>query len=206
MAAYGREHGGADAFLTFIEEELKPWIEREFKIDGTRQAIIGHSLGGLFVLHTLFTKPGAFRTYVAGSPSIHWSRRIILDEERQFASRLEHERMDVRVLLAVGELKKSHKSGLPRTRRSLRTACPTWPAAVCRWSSRSLKAKTTYRYCLPCSAGPFGLHWAGEELGKRGNGGFAGVCYRPVPRVDDFVIYYAFIFLCFYIFIFLYFG
>ena len=113
------EHGGAEAFLAFIEEELKPGIEREFKIDGTRQAIIGHSLGGLFVLHTLFTKPGAFRTYVAGSPSIHWSRRIILDEERQFASRLEHERMDVRVLLAVGELEKSHKSGLHQNAKAL---------------------------------------------------------------------------------------
>jgi len=113
------EHGGAEAFLNFIEEELKPMIEREFKIDSTRQTIVGHSLGGLFVLHALFNKPGTFRTYVAGSPSIHWNQQHILDSERKFVSRLEHENIDVRILLAVGELENRHKSGVHDNARKL---------------------------------------------------------------------------------------
>jgi len=104
------EHGGAEAFLNFIEEELKPKVERKFKIDSARQTIFGHSLGGLFVLHALFTRPGAFRTYVAGSPSIHWNKRLILDEEQQFVSRLEQENIHVRILIAAGELEKNHES------------------------------------------------------------------------------------------------
>ncbi|WP_035299002.1 alpha/beta hydrolase [Brevibacillus thermoruber] len=102
--------GGAAAFLQFIEEELKPRIEREFKIDSSRQTIFGHSLGGLFVLHVLFTKPHAFQCYVAGSPSIHWNRQHLLLEEQQFVSRLEQEPLRIKVLLGVGELEKGHVS------------------------------------------------------------------------------------------------
>ncbi|OYX83210.1 MAG: esterase, partial [Azorhizobium sp. 32-67-21] len=52
--------GGADAFLAFIEEELKPEIARRLAVDPARQAILGHSFGGLFVLHALFRRPQAF--------------------------------------------------------------------------------------------------------------------------------------------------
>lgn len=102
------EQGGAAAFLQFIEEELKPEIEREFKIDSERQAIFGHSLGGLFVLYALFAKPGSFRCYIAGSPSIHWNKQFLLEAERQFASRLEREPIHVEILLGAGELEKRH--------------------------------------------------------------------------------------------------
>lgn len=93
-------NGGADAFLRFIEDELKPAIERDFPVDRTRQAIFGHSLGGLFVLHTLFTRPDAFHAYAAVSPSIWWNDGVILDEERRFAAAPP---ADIRVLIAVGE-------------------------------------------------------------------------------------------------------
>lgn len=104
------EQGGAEAFLQFIEEELKPDIERDFKIDRCKQTIFGHSLGGLFVLHTLFTKPEAFQTYIAGSPSIHWNKRSLLEAEQQFTSRLDQEHFNIGLLLAAGELERTHKS------------------------------------------------------------------------------------------------
>jgi len=64
--------GGAAAFLGFIEDELKPLIAARHRIDPQRQALFGHSFGGLFVLHALFTRPEAFSTYLASSPSIWW--------------------------------------------------------------------------------------------------------------------------------------
>ncbi|MEC3607925.1 alpha/beta hydrolase [Bacillus glycinifermentans] len=103
------ESGGAEAFLSFIEEKVKPEIEREFKIDMRRQAIFGHSLGGLFVLQVLFTKPELFQTYIAGSPSIHWNQPFF-EKEREFVSRLHAADAKVDVLLGAGELEKSHKS------------------------------------------------------------------------------------------------
>jgi len=113
------EIGGAEAFLAFIEEELKPVIEGEFKIDNKRQALFGHSLGGLFALHVLFTKPTAFRTYIAGSPSIHWNKRRLFEAERQFVSRLEREALNVEILLAVGELEKHHQSRINDNTKAL---------------------------------------------------------------------------------------
>lgn len=115
------EHGGAESFLAFLEEELKPQIEAEFRIDSGRRTIVGHSLGGLFVLHALFTTPSSFRTYVAGSPSIHWNKRLLLEEERQFVARLDAQSsvVDIGVLLAVGELEQGHKSGMNDNARQL---------------------------------------------------------------------------------------
>jgi predicted alpha/beta superfamily hydrolase len=62
--------GGADEFLDFIADELQPLIESEFDIDRDQTALFGHSFGGLFALHALFTRPGLFRNYAAASPSI----------------------------------------------------------------------------------------------------------------------------------------
>jgi len=70
--------GGAEHFLNFIEQELKPVIAQMQPIDPTSQAIFGHSYGGLFTLHALFTRPASFSTYLAASPSIWWQDQTIL--------------------------------------------------------------------------------------------------------------------------------
>lgn len=76
--------GNRDAFLSFVEDELRPRIERDFSIDRARQTLFGHSLGGLFTLHVLFSRPDAFQTYVAADPSIWWNGRSILKEQAAF--------------------------------------------------------------------------------------------------------------------------
>lgn len=96
-----RALGGAAAFLRFIEEELKPRIEKEFKIDRQRQTLFGHSLGGYFALHVLFNRPQAFQTYIASSPSLWWDDRVILKELERFAASVE--RTDRTVLFSAGE-------------------------------------------------------------------------------------------------------
>jgi hypothetical protein len=70
--------GGADRFLDFIERKLKPLIAQHHHIDLTRQALFGHSFGGLFVVHALVTRPTAFSTYLASSPSIWWRDGLVL--------------------------------------------------------------------------------------------------------------------------------
>jgi predicted alpha/beta superfamily hydrolase len=106
------EQGGAESFLAFIEETVKPEIEREYTIDRGRQTIFGHSLGGLFVLQVLFTQPGLFQTYIAGSPSIHWNKRNLLEAERNFTARSDVDFGKIGLMVAIGELEKSHKSGI----------------------------------------------------------------------------------------------
>ncbi|WP_372630533.1 alpha/beta hydrolase [Cohnella sp.] len=102
--------GGARQFLRFLERCLKPEIARSYAVDASRQTLFGHSLGGLFTLYALFASPGAFRTYIAGSPSIHWNKGSILAEEAAFASRDSGANEEIRLLIAVGSLEENHKS------------------------------------------------------------------------------------------------
>lgn len=99
--------GGHEQFVTFIEKELKPIIERNYKIDRKRQSLFGHSFGGLFTLHVLFTRPDLFQTYVAASPSIWWNDRSILQEQNSFLERHRKDGVTARLLLTVGELEQS---------------------------------------------------------------------------------------------------
>jgi predicted alpha/beta superfamily hydrolase len=81
------DSGGADAFLAFIQDDLKPAVARRLKIDAAHQALFGHSLGGLFALHVLLTQPQTFDTYVAASPSLQYGRDQILKQLPAFRAR-----------------------------------------------------------------------------------------------------------------------
>lgn len=102
-----RPGGGADAFLAFLENDLKPLIGKEHPVDRSRQTLMGAGYGGLFTLHVLFTKPEAFHTYVAASPSIWWNNGYILKEESAFTKRLSGKPADATLVLTVGEMEQS---------------------------------------------------------------------------------------------------
>ncbi len=104
----GPPTGGADAFLTFIEDEVKPMIAAAHPINPKRQALLGHSYGGLFTLHVLFTKPEAFQAYFPISPSIWWNGGAIKAEEQAAKP------ADVPVTMMVGEFEQG-----PRPSESL---------------------------------------------------------------------------------------
>jgi len=63
--------GGADNFLKFFETELIPEIEKQYRTQPYR-IFAGHSLGGLFAIHAMITKPALFNSYIAVSPSLQW--------------------------------------------------------------------------------------------------------------------------------------
>lgn len=63
--------GGADKFLKFFETELIPEIEKQYRVQPYR-IFAGHSLGGLFAIHAMISKPGLFNSYIAVSPSLQW--------------------------------------------------------------------------------------------------------------------------------------
>ena len=83
-----------------IEKEVKPWVERQTRIDRSRQTLFGHSLGGLFVLHVLYNRPECFQNYVAAAPSVWWNNQSVLQEERAFRERHKQGRsLSVNVLI-----------------------------------------------------------------------------------------------------------
>lgn len=96
--------GGADEFLDFIAAELQPALEAEFNIDSDRRALFGHSFGGLFVLHSLFTRPELFRSYAAASPSIWFGGDHLSAAKQRFIARQTPAR---RLLITVGSLEQA---------------------------------------------------------------------------------------------------
>jgi uncharacterized protein len=66
--------GGADIFERFLEDELFQHIESHYPVTSHR-TIVGHSLGGLFVINSLMLHPGAFSNYIALDPSLWWDNK-----------------------------------------------------------------------------------------------------------------------------------
>jgi len=96
--------GGRDVFLDFLTGTLRAEIGRRYQIDLNRQSLFGHSLGGLLALHALYTRPQAFQSIVAASPSLDWNEQGVLREEREFTARLTSGKVGKtsRLLVVVG--------------------------------------------------------------------------------------------------------
>lgn len=91
--------GGGKLFGRFIEEELLPVVEKNFRVSGFR-VLCGHSVAGLFVVEKMVFAPGSFSGFVATSPSLWWDREYVSEEA---ANELGKKRMGNRYLfLAVG--------------------------------------------------------------------------------------------------------
>jgi predicted alpha/beta superfamily hydrolase len=75
--------GGADNFLKFFETELIPEIEKTYRVQPYR-IFAGHSLGGLFAIHAMISKPGLFNSYIAVSPSLQWADNEALKRAEEF--------------------------------------------------------------------------------------------------------------------------
>lgn len=70
--------GDADKFINFIEKELFPYIQNNYRVDTTDRAFYGHSAGGLLGSHILLEKPYLFNRYVIGSPAYSWDDNEII--------------------------------------------------------------------------------------------------------------------------------
>lgn len=64
--------GGADRFLRFLADELAPWVDGKYRTAPMR-VLVGHSLGGLFALHALATRPQLFIGYIVMEPATWWN-------------------------------------------------------------------------------------------------------------------------------------
>jgi len=95
------ETGRAALLLSFLEARLIPFIDATYRTHPSRRVLAGHSLGGLFALYALFTKPHLFKGYVVASPSLWYSERMIFALEEGYAKR--HKRLPARLFLAAAE-------------------------------------------------------------------------------------------------------
>jgi len=94
------ETGGAENFLKFLNEELIPYIEANYRTNSGDRTINGYSLGGLFALYTLFTRPESFDNYIIGSPNLSWDDYSIFDYEENSLDKIGD--MPINIFISIG--------------------------------------------------------------------------------------------------------
>lgn len=74
--------GGGGAFLQFLNEELIPHIESNYRTIPYR-ILVGHSLGGLLAMACFLRWPSVFQAYIAIDPSLWWDDEVLLRNARE---------------------------------------------------------------------------------------------------------------------------
>lgn len=103
-------NGGADEMLQMLEHTIMPMLAKKYHINVHKQALFGHSLGGLFTLYALFERPKLFTHYIASSASIWWNDYAIYDSYKQFLQQdcLTQDPQSTKLMLIVGAEELEH--------------------------------------------------------------------------------------------------
>src|SRR5688572_24259335 len=118
---------GAERFQRFFANELIPWVDSMYRTVPER-IIMGHSLGGSFVTHTMLNRPELFDVYIAASAPL-WRYDSLARDVRQGLSRAA--KAGVAIYLTVGEREWERlREGVIRFSETLKAAdssmVPTW--------------------------------------------------------------------------------
>jgi predicted alpha/beta superfamily hydrolase len=89
--------GGGKDFMAFIEKELIPYVDSLYPTAPYRM-LIGHSLGGLMVIYSLFNNSELFNSYLAIDPSLWWDNQMLL---KQADEKLANKNLDRKKLYLV---------------------------------------------------------------------------------------------------------
>ncbi|HEX5024279.1 MAG TPA: alpha/beta hydrolase-fold protein [Agriterribacter sp.] len=98
--------GQGDKFYDFIKSKVINYIDLNYRTDTTNRTIMGHSLGGYFVLYALHRQMTAsltFKNFVAASPSIYYHDDYIIKEMKSEASNKQASN-EISVYMTIGEL------------------------------------------------------------------------------------------------------
>jgi len=69
--------GGADNFMSFISDELMPYVNKNYRTQPYK-ILVGHSLGGTFATYALLNNPEVFDAYIAISPYLMFDDNMLI--------------------------------------------------------------------------------------------------------------------------------
>ena len=92
--------GNGPNFLKFLKTELIPFIEANYRADGSHRVLQGSSYAGLFTLYAMFAEPGLFSGYMSASPAVPFGDNYVVKQEAEYART--HKELPVKLFLAVG--------------------------------------------------------------------------------------------------------
>jgi len=87
-------------FLSFIQQDLIPYVEQNYRTKPDNRILVGGSYGGKFALYTLFTAADSFDKYIANTPNVE-KEDVIFRLEAEYAA--SHTDLPVRLFMSRGE-------------------------------------------------------------------------------------------------------
>ncbi len=94
--------GQASNHLSFIRDEVIPYIEENYRADPNERTYFGYSLGGAFGAYILLSESDSFKNYILGSPAFNPRSAQYIDElEVQTAP--EQQNVGANVFVSLGE-------------------------------------------------------------------------------------------------------
>jgi predicted alpha/beta superfamily hydrolase len=88
---------GGPAFLTFIEKEVVPFINRKYRTNNEK-AIYGYSMGGMFTTYILFNRPELFDMVFIGAPGNNGNQ--LMPSAKQYFK--DHKDLKSKVFIGAG--------------------------------------------------------------------------------------------------------
>ncbi len=92
--------GAGDQFLSFLQRELFPFIEKNYSVSQTR-SLAGNSRGGLLVIYSLLYKPDLFDGRFCFSPAFWRDDNLIVKKVSEFLNT--NENLDSFLYLSMGD-------------------------------------------------------------------------------------------------------
>lgn len=92
--------GGGDKFLDFLEKEVVPMIEKNYRTQPFR-IFAGHSLGGLTAVYAFVARPDLFDAYIAASPVLHWDNDFVIKRAEEVFK--QNRDWNKRMFIALGD-------------------------------------------------------------------------------------------------------
>lgn len=77
------QSGGAPLFLKFLENELIPYLDTNFRTHPYR-ILEGHSFGGLFCTFALMQQSSLFDAFIIQAPALWWNNQEMIEKAKTF--------------------------------------------------------------------------------------------------------------------------
>jgi len=97
--------GGGPEFAEFLDKELIPAMNKQFRLNGSR-TLVGHSFGGLFGSWLSITDPKLFNSYIIVSPSLWYKNKEMFQYEQQYAKT--HKALPEKIYFGIGDKENAH--------------------------------------------------------------------------------------------------
>lgn len=86
VESYPETSGEALEHLRFINEDLIPFIDKEYRTFPSNRGIWGLSWGGTFAVYAMLNSSETFQNYIIASPDFSWDNNIMLEKARSFVA------------------------------------------------------------------------------------------------------------------------